>query len=83
MQQTTFAAKRPKPPHHPGAPRPNLNALPATQDITEARHPTRDAPPRRRSNWAAVMEHLVPGGRHMNDPELELWVLEMLRRPAA
>jgi len=26
------------------------------------------------------MEHLVPGGKHMSDPDLELWVLEILRR---
>ena len=40
-------------------------------------------PARRRSNWAAVMEHMVPGGSRMSDADLELWTLEILRGPRA
>jgi hypothetical protein len=38
-------------------------------------------PRKRRSNWAAQLEHLVPGSKQMSDDQLELWLTEILRRP--
>jgi hypothetical protein len=35
---------------------------------------------KRRSNWAADLEHLIPGGREMSDDQLEI-ALDWLVRP--